>query len=583
MVARRSTQVVHGAWSAVALAFICLPAFLSGGCTGEPPASRSADPAQAVTARGGPPAAREAAVRSQGGTGEPEGESSGGHPQGTARPAAQGTRPPERFNGRIPPDLPPVPRGVDGTEFIPDPFFYGEETWDGLEIRLQLYLAYQHKDLAMVAVADQDLPTALAHYRRLGQALAERPVSEVILRDIHQALEDWALRAQCVLLVRMGRQDPAAACLERVRWGAAPGDAAWHAFLQVALHDPARTDPTGPWPRLEARYRRLLPGPPWKPRTEGPASTMAERHRDRLDRLRAYIVWFDPLVTRQPWGVYGPADTQRALWARAVAVVLAEHETPAARKEALAPLWALLDAAPAVRVDQAVLGSVVESPGPVPLLDALVAAENAVQTLEHLQPRTSVEKLQGMPTGDSYLDVLGQAGAPPVGRTEKLSLDDPAHRAWTARYVDAINTAIEAGRAGEVATLLQAMIRELDAYPYDSRYFNIKRVRNEGVRLLVLTGHPDEALALLDGFFPLQDLDFRVPCRQGVLEAMRGRILLEAGRLEEARQAFQRALGHTRRWLSYMDRYRDAPGPAGPARPPPSGGRPAVEPEASGR
>ncbi len=491
-----------------------------------------------------------------------------GSPGLPGKPVAMATRPPERFNGRIPPDLPPVPMGVDGTRFIPDPFFYGEETWDGLEIRLQLYLAYQYKDLAVVDVAQNRLDAALDRYRRLEQRLTARPVDEVILRDIHEALLDWARRAQCVLLVRLGDRNAASTCLMRVHWGTGKGEAAWRDFLQGALRGvtAGETGVEGSLAAVAARYRELLPGPPWTPRATGPAPTMADRHRDRLDRVHAYVVWFDPLATRQPWGVYGPAQTQRALWARAIAATLAAHLEPASRRAALSALLDGLVKAPDIAVARAQLEPLVQAAGPVDPMDALVTAETAAQTRDRVQPHTSADLIQGMPTGDSYLDLLGQAGSPPVGKTEKLSLDDPEHRAWTAHYVDAINNAIAEGRTGDIAPLLQKMIRELDAYPFDSRYFNIKRVRNEGIRLLVLTGQPDRALSLLDGFFPLQDLDYRVPCRQGVLEAVRGRILLEAGKLDKAREAFSRALGHTERWLGYMDRYRGrAGGPLGPA------------------
>ncbi len=467
-------------------------------------------------------------------------------------------KPPMHFDGRIPPDLPPFPGGVDGTEFFPDPFFYGEETWDGLEVRLQLYLAYQHKDLAAVAVARNLPESALEEYERLERTLEARPVTETILRDIHDTLVDWARRARTVLLIRLGRFGEASACIGTIHWASNPADTAWRDFLEAALAARANRDmdSSARYLRVAETLRQLLPGPPWTPRATGPAPAMAARHADRLDRLRAYVLWFDPLATVQPWGVYSPLLTQRALWVRALAATLAASGDPGARRSATEALLEHLLDAPKIEVDRSRLTPAIEAARQTAPLDALVAAEAAVKTAERTRPRTSVERLQGMPTGDSYLDVLGQAGSPPVGRTEKLSLDDTAHRAWTERHVEAINAAIEQGRPGDVGPLLDEMIAELEAYPFDSRYFNIKRVRNEGIRLLVLTGQPDRALAMLDGFYPLQDLDYRVPCRKGVLEAMRGRIQLEAGRLDAAHGALTRALTHTRRWLGYVDRYR---------------------------
>lgn len=470
------------------------------------------------------------------------------------------------FDGRIPPDLPPFPGGVDGTEFFPDPFFYGEETWDGLELRLQLYLAYQHKDLAVAALARGRPETARSHYEALAQALQARPVRESILRDIHAALIDWATRAQAALEVVSMTPTAASTLLNQVPWKNDPADTAWRRFLDAAIrfreNDPKEACTLAK--QGAGILRRLLPGPPWRPIAHGPAPTMADRHRDRLDRVQAYVRWFNPFSTREIWGQYDQVETTRSLWVRMTAATLAQCGDATQRAKAVQALLDHLPESAGLTVDRNRLLRGV-STGPQDPIALLTLADTSIETDEQAHPQTSVERLQGMPTGDSYLDLLGQAGAPAVGRTRKLSLDDPDHRAWTAQYATAINQAIARGDVAQIGPILEHMISELNQHSFDSKYFNIKRVRNEGIRLLVATGQPDQALALLQGFFPLQDLDFRVPNRRGVLEAIRGRILLAAGRLDEAEQAFRQALDHTRRWLEYVDRYRNRrPGPAGP-------------------
>jgi hypothetical protein len=158
-----------------------------------------------------------------------------------------------------------------------------------------------------------------------------------------------------------------------------------------------------------------------------------------------------------------------------------------------------------------------------------------------------------------------------------LSLEDPAHRARITEVVTQMNTALAEGRAEEALAGALELEKELAAAPYKSRYYNVKKVRDEVIRLGVLTGRFDDALQRVRAFYPLQDLDYRCPNRVGILKAMEGRVLLEAGKMDNAERLLREALQDTRRWLGYMDRFSATSGPVGPGPQPPvgvPGGRP---------
>ena len=83
---------------------------------------------------------------------------------------------------------------------------------------------------------------------------------------------------------------------------------------------------------------------------------------------------------------------------------------------------------------------------------------------------------------------------------------------------------------------------QLEHFRHGSRYYNIKQLRNEGVRVLARGGHYDFARQILAMNFPLHHQDWECPNREGILVAIDARLAMLDGdpraeaRLIEARQ-----------------------------------------------
>lgn len=138
-------------------------------------------------------------------------------------------------------------------------------------------------------------------------------------------------------------------------------------------------------------------------------------------------------------------------------------------------------------------------------------------------PLFTVEGIGGMPTGDTLIDVGGEPGPKAIGRLEKLSLDEPAHRQWVEDTAYVLNARLKE-RPGAVLSVLKSRVDQLDAFKHGSRYYNIKQLRNEGVRVLAARGHYDLARQVLAMNFPLHHQDWECPNREGILVALDARL-----------------------------------------------------------
>ena len=139
------------------------------------------------------------------------------------------------------------------------------------------------------------------------------------------------------------------------------------------------------------------------------------------------------------------------------------------------------------------------------------------------RPEFTVEGVGGMPTGDSLIDVGGEPGPKAIGTLEKLSLSEPVHRQWVEDTVYVLNARLNE-RPGAVLSLLKSRTDQLDAFKHGSRYYNIKQLRNEGVRVLAGRGHYDLARQVLAMNFPLHHQDWECPNREGILLALDARL-----------------------------------------------------------
>ena len=159
----------------------------------------------------------------------------------------------------------------------------------------------------------------------------------------------------------------------------------------------------------------------------------------------------------------------------------------------------------------------------------------------HLPAVFSVDGLGSMPTGDTLIDVAGEPGPKAIGRLEKLSLDDPAHRTWVEDTVYVLNMKLKES-PGAIVSLLKSRVDQLNHFQHGSRYYNIKQLRNEGVRVLARGGHHGFARQVLAMNFPLHHQDWECPNREGILVAIDARLAILDGdpraeaRLIEARK-----------------------------------------------
>ena len=138
-------------------------------------------------------------------------------------------------------------------------------------------------------------------------------------------------------------------------------------------------------------------------------------------------------------------------------------------------------------------------------------------------PLFTVEGIGGMPTGDTLIDVGGEPGPKAIGRLEKLSLDEPTHRQWVEDTAYVLNARLQE-RPGAVLSVLKSRVDQLDSFKHGSRYYNIKQLRNEGVRVLAARGHYDIARQVLAMNFPLHHQDWECPNREGILLAIDARL-----------------------------------------------------------
>jgi hypothetical protein len=154
-----------------------------------------------------------------------------------------------------------------------------------------------------------------------------------------------------------------------------------------------------------------------------------------------------------------------------------------------------------------------------------------------------------------------------IGTLMKLGLEDPEHRRWLEAAALRLNQEMQTDPSTIPATVA-AMTAELDAYGHGSRYYNIKQLRNEAVRVLSRAGRTAEARQIIQSNQPLHNQDWACPNRQGILEAIEGRILAQGGH-DEASQVLDRAWKSSLDFLSLVDA-AEAAGPGnGPGKRPP--------------
>lgn len=419
---------------------------------------------------------------------------------------------------------------MDVGGFVSSPQWYGEHDWEGVHMRTLGHMAVLRRDRARVMAEKGDLGEAATEYQALavqlsGLALSEGQAPDQI-RDLLQAAaeRDADLCAALAKGTALPTDQPGLYGL-RLR------------YIELARHAASGQDVA---PRAQTLAEEL------RPHTQAPKGLEIDdfenfdaRHALRVRLFEAALASQDPLHLAEPWGYWTAEES--ALQGQA-----------------------LFQAASALASGEAMAGDPMHWP------------DQAVHALR-TPLRFTAEGLGWLPTGDSLIDVGAQPGPKAIGTLQKWGLEDADHRARLEQSVSALNAEQD---PDQVLAQLRVLALELDEAPHGSRFYNVKQVRNEGVRVLASQGHHTQALALLSDNFPLHHQDWACPNREGILRILQARLEHLAG----APTSWEAAMTSTELFLDQSQRAQGGeqvgvqmPGP--PGRPgPPRGGQNAPGP-----
>ena len=446
----------------------------------------------------------------------------------------------------IPPDDPS--REWDAGGFVSDYGWYGEHSWADVRMRLAGHLSVIGRDRARLYAIQGDYRSASNVYSELADTL-----------DALQVPTTGA-SAELVGILRQ----------------AAHRDAA---LLNWLATDANESPPLGVEAGLDGiRQATLALEREWKQR--GPSEVLAQkaqaiqeqlaphlrerpdlaidafedfnsRHTLRVQLFDARMDSLDPLGFGDPWGYWHPTEIQRQ--AHILGMVLADLGGTEWHSKATA-----------------VLGEVDEFDAE-PYLAASAWGQATASAAD--EARFTVKGLGWLCTGDSLIDVAAQPGPMAIGTLMKLGIDDPQHRPWLEQAAMQLNATLDTNPQ-EIPALLGRLGDELNEYTHGSRYYNVKQLRNEGVRVLARNQHFDLAREVLLSHYPLKNHDWAVPNRAGILEAIEGRLLALGNQTAEAQKTLQQAWTTSMQFLAWVDQ-AEAAGPGkGPGKTPPRIGPP---------
>jgi len=212
-----------------------------------------------------------------------------------------------------------------------------------------------------------------------------------------------------------------------------------------------------------------------------------DRHRLRVQQWIAWGAMADPLGLVPTWGHFD--RNAWTLWHRSLverAGALRSAKSPEARLHALAQ-------------------------------DAV--ATPVIPTLR---------ELGALPTGDSLIDTAGEPGPQAIGELWTMGAKDTDYQRWLGVQSEQLKAQVAGDPDGVVATIRSA-VAAVDRHTHGSRFYNIKQLRNAGVRALASRGHFTQARLLLADHRPLHNQDWACPNRAGILQAIEGRVALTAG------------------------------------------------------
>jgi len=378
---------------------------------------------------------------------------------------------------------PPIPADSpawrhDPGGFVPDFNFYGERSWDDVRMRVAGHISVIERDRARLVASDGRFDEAARIYSDLAKTLTAMIPAE---GGASVAIPSLARDA--------AQRD--AEIMKGLVTGTVPTSDRGLAGIRSHFLSHRRAGTLTPEVAKELRASLAsLAEQVGVPAIDG-FEDFDDRHALRIRLWELYLDGVDPIQTNETWGYF---DGQ----ARAVGIAR---------------------------------------------LDAEIASAGGLKAPKLLAPRVefTVQGAGGMPTGDTLIDVAGQPGPKAIGKLAKLGLDDAGHRQWVEDTVYVLNSKLGENPGG-VLSIVHTRTSHLDQMGHGSRYYNIKQLRNEAVRVLAQAGHPRVALQVLQMNYPLHHQDWECPNREGILVAIDGRISAQAGlknamsRLTEARR-----------------------------------------------
>ena len=413
----------------------------------------------------------------------------------------------------------------DAGGFVGDFGWYGEHSWADVRMRVAGHLSAAGRDLARLRASQGDLAGAAAAYQELVGILEGIKTPESgIAAEINGLLLEAARRDAALLAaLAAGEVLPAAEGLDGLRMR----------YLELA-----RRSEAGETVSAEARALQDELTPYLTPREDLDLDAFTDfvaRHELRVRLFDAYLDSLDPLGISERWGYWEADEVVR----QALLIGVAAGELGGADWSGKA----------------AVLVGAVPTESPALTRPGLLA--------EHLrspdQAATfTVEGLGWLPTGDSLIDLAGHPGPRAIGTLQKMGLDDEEHRAWLTRLADDLNADL-ADRPDAVVSRGREAAAWLDGHTHGSRFYNVKQVRNALVRQLARSGEPALAVSVLRDNLPLHNQDWACPNRAGILSAIEGRLLAEAGD-PIAETVLRRALQEGADFLAEVDRAEAQPG-----------------------
>jgi len=391
-------------------------------------------------------------------------------------------------------------------------------------MRVAGHISAAGRDLARMHATNGDLQQAAAAYQDLVSQLEEIQTPQTgVAADIHAHLLEAAMRDHATLNALSG--------------GEIPDVARGLAALRMEYYKLSRAPDPAALQQLQTRLEEHLTDRP--DLALDAFSDFNSRHQLRIELFEAYLDSLDPIGINERWGYWRASEIQRQALLLGVAAgwLGGDDWTQRAQRELIGEIPQIPVDAPAWQ-------------WPSILADTLHSKDQ--------QPQFSVDGLGWLPTGDSLIDVAGSPGPLAIGSLMKLGLDDNAHRIWLEETKASLQPLLESDPSSLLGEA-RARTTTLDAFTHGSRFYNVKQLRNEVVRQLAKAGHYRAAADMLSDNFPLHHQDWACPNREGILLAISGRLLAEAGH-DTAEDTLRRSLTAAASFLDQVELAEQNPG-----------------------